>query len=76
MLEATKEAVRITKPGGSLVFTSLIRPDGSNIGSIVEAVEDSFWHKHADELGIEGVQTYDMKHQGDRYQVAFRKRSN
>ncbi len=74
MLQATKEAVRITKPGGSLLFTSLIRPGGKRVGSIVEAVEDGFWSKHAEDLGIEDVRVYDMKHQGVRYQVAFRKK--
>ncbi len=74
MLQATKEAVRITKPGGSLLFTSLIRPGGKQVGSIVEAVEDAFWVNHAAELGIENVRIYNMKHQGDRYQVAFRKK--
>jgi phage gp46-like protein len=29
---------------------------------------------HPAELGIENVQIYAMKHQGDRYQVAFRKK--
>lgn len=75
MLAAAKEALRITKPGGSLVFTSFIRPGGERVGSIVEAVEDTFWSDHADELGIDNVRIHPMKHQGDRYQVTFRKRT-
>ncbi len=76
ILDSIKEAVRITKPGGSLIITSLIRPGGSKVGSIVERVEEAFWLEHASELGIEDVRFYNMKHQGDRYQVTFRKRAD
>lgn len=76
MLQAAKEAIRITKPGGSLLFTSFIRPGGKRVGSIIEAVESSFWTDHAHELGIENVKVYPMKYQGDRYQIVFRKKSH
>ena len=71
--KAIKEAVRITKPGGSLLFTNFIAPDGKNIGSIVSPVEQSFFEENAKEWGIENIKIYGMKHQGDRYQVTFKK---
>lgn len=73
MKKAIKEAVRITKPGGSLLFTNFIAPGGKTIGSILTKIEPSFFEKNAKELGIEDIKIYEMKHQGDRYQVTFRK---
>jgi SAM-dependent methyltransferase len=73
MKKAIKEAVRITKPGGSLLFTAFVEPDGKTIRSIVSPIEQSFFEEHAKEWGIENIKIYEMKHQGDRYQVTFNK---
>ena len=43
MLIAIKEAVRMTKPGGSLCFTHFIENDGKQIGSIIDKVDKSYW---------------------------------
>ena len=40
---ALHEAIRITRPGGSLCFTNFVEPDGNFIGSILEPVEKTFW---------------------------------
>lgn len=74
MLKAIKQAVRITKPGGSLLFTQFIDPNGKRVGSIITRIDKNFFHQHADELGIESIKIYDMLHQDDRYQVAFTKK--
>lgn len=74
MLQAAKEALRITKSGGSLVFTSFIAPGGQRVGSIVEPVEKSFLLEELPKYGAENIKIYNMKHQGDRYQVAMRKK--
>lgn len=42
MITAIKEAVRMTKPGGSLYFTHFLEKNGNNNGSIVERVDKSF----------------------------------
>lgn len=73
MLLAIKEAARMTKPGGSLVFTVFVEPTGKKIGSIVDQVPKSFWAAELPKLGIENIQTFDMKHQGDRYQMSCNK---
>lgn len=73
MKKAVTEAVRITKPGGSLLFTGFIAPGGKTIGSIVSFTDPSFFEKNAEEWGIENIKIYKMKHQGDRYQVTFNK---
>lgn len=74
MKEAIKEAVRMTKPGGSLLFTHFIAPGGKRIGSIEFAVEPSFFEENAKEWGIENIKIYAIKHQGDRYQVTCKKK--
>jgi len=73
MKKAIKEAVRITKPGGSLLFTTFIAPGGKRIGSIVSPVEPSFFEENAKEWGVINIKIYEMKHQGDRYQVTCKK---
>ena len=73
MKKAIKEAVRITKPGGSLLFSTFIAPDGKTVGSIVSPIERSFFEENAKEWGIENIKIYEMKHQGDRYQVTCKK---
>lgn len=73
MKKAIKEAVRMTKPGGALLFTGFVAPDGKSINSIVAPVERSFFEENAKEWGIENIKIYGMKHQGDRYQVICRK---
>ncbi|MEI6789993.1 MAG: methyltransferase domain-containing protein [Myxococcaceae bacterium] len=74
MIDAMKEAVRMTKPGGSMIFTSFIEPEGKRVGSIVAGVEKSFWTEKAQILGIKNVRTYPMLHQGDRYQMLCTKK--
>ena len=76
MKQAIKEAVRITKPGGSLLFSHFIAPGGEKIGSIVTKIEPSFFEMNAKEWGVDNVKIYQMKHQGDRLQFALRKQEN
>lgn len=73
MVTAIKEAVRITKPGGSLLFTSFVVPGGKSVGSIISPIDKSFFKENAKEWGIENIKIYQMKYQGDRYQVTFKK---
>ncbi|RZI47263.1 class I SAM-dependent methyltransferase [Rickettsiales endosymbiont of Peranema trichophorum] len=73
MKKAIKEAVRMTKPGGSLLFTHFIAPGGKSVGSIVSKIEPSFFEENAKEWGIEDIKVYGMQHQGDRYQVTCKK---
>jgi ubiquinone/menaquinone biosynthesis C-methylase UbiE len=75
MKKAIKEAVRITKPGGSLLFAHFIAPGAKPIGSIICPVEQSFFEENAKEWGIENIKIYKMKNQGDRYGVTFQKKS-
>lgn len=75
MKKAIIEAVRMTKPGGSLLFTTFIAPGGSHVGSIVERTPKSFFEENSKEWGIENIRIYPMKHQGDRYQVTFNKKN-
>jgi ubiquinone/menaquinone biosynthesis C-methylase UbiE len=67
MILAIKEAVRMTKPGGSLCFTHFLEENGSNKGSIIDRVNKSFWISSKDELNIENIVFGELKHQGDRY---------
>lgn len=67
MVTAIKEAVRMTKPGGSLCFTHFLEKNGDNNGSIIDRVDKSFWIDMQDELGIKNIQFGTLKHQGDRY---------
>jgi ubiquinone/menaquinone biosynthesis C-methylase UbiE len=67
MITAIKEAVRMTKPGGSLCFTHFLEKNGDNNGSIIDRVDKSFWIDMQDELGIKNIQFGTLKHQGDRY---------
>lgn len=76
MLLAIKEAARITKPGGSLLFTHFIEPGAKPRGSIVAPVEKDFWHDALNELGLEDVKILQMKHQGERYQIVCKKKDN
>ncbi len=73
MKTAIKEAVRITKPGGSFLFTHFIAPEGKRVGSIISRIEPSFFEENSKEWGIENIKIHGMKHQGDRYQVTFNK---
>lgn len=75
MIKAIQEAVRMTKPGGSLLFTNFIEPDGNNVGSIVDKVEKTFWDTELPKLGLENITIKDMKNQGDRYQILCNKSS-
>ena len=52
---AIKEAVRMTKPGGSLCFTHFIENKGEFLGSILHRVNKSYWLESQDELGIENI---------------------
>jgi ubiquinone/menaquinone biosynthesis C-methylase UbiE len=77
MKTGIKEAVRMTKPGGSLVFTNFIEPTGKNVGSILHKVEKSFWEKELmkPEYQVENLKISTVRHQGDRYQISVRKKS-
>ena len=75
MLEAIKEATRIVKPGGSLLFTSFIDEKGEHLGSIIERVDPDFLRKNLPKLGLEEIEIHGMLHQGDRYQVSCRKKA-
>jgi|LakMenE01Jun11ns_1017448.scaffolds.fasta_scaffold9959475_11 SAM-dependent methyltransferase len=67
MVLAIKEAVRMTKPGGSLCFTHFLEEKGHKRGSIVDKVNKSYWISLKDELGIDNIVFGKLKHQGDRY---------
>ena len=67
MVLAIKEAVRMTKPGGSLCFTHFLEKNGRNKGSIIDRVDKSYWISSKDELGIDNIIFGRLKHQGDRY---------
>lgn len=74
MDKAIQEAIRMTKPGGSLLFSHFAEPGSKTIKSIVSTVEKSFFEKNAKRWGVEDVKIYPVLHQGDRYQVTFRKK--
>ncbi len=73
MVSATQEAIRITKPGGSLLFTHFIEPDAQPRRSIVTPVDKAYWENTLPQLGGKNIRVYPMLHQGDRYQVSFTK---
>jgi ubiquinone/menaquinone biosynthesis C-methylase UbiE len=74
MIKAIREAVRITKPGGSLLFTHFVEPNGERVDSILYKVEISFWQKELPQYGVEDIKIEVMKHQGDRHQIFCRKK--
>jgi len=76
MIIAIKEAVRMTKPGGSLCFTSFLEKKGNNKGSIIDRVDKSFWISMQDHLNIENIHFGNVKHQGDRYYFTCNKSYN
>ena len=71
---ALQEALRITKPGGYLCFTSFIEPTGWFKGTILEPVEKSYWNYFAEKYSLDNLIIEDMIHQGDRYYVCFSKK--
>ena len=74
MIIAIKEAVRMTKPGGSLCFTHFLEHTGQNKGSIIDRVDKSFWISMQDELNIENIIFDNVKYQGDRYYFTCNKK--
>ncbi len=74
MIAAIEEALRITKPGGSLLFTHFIEPDAQPRGSIVTPIEKGYWQEELPKIGGKNIQVYPMLYQGDRYQLSFTKR--
>lgn len=73
MLDAVKEAIRITKPGGSILITHFIEPNSSPRRSIVHPISKSFWLEQLPKLGVTNIQIETMQHQGERYQIHFTK---
>lgn len=69
-----KEAVRITKPGGSILITTFIAPGGKRVGSIRAFIEHSFFKENAEEWGVENIKIEPVKYQDDRYLVTFNKK--
>jgi ubiquinone/menaquinone biosynthesis C-methylase UbiE len=55
MQQATKEAARITKPGGTVVFTHLIEPWRPRRGSILHPIPMSRWGPLVREVGGESM---------------------
>jgi len=76
MIKAIREATRIVKPGGSMVFTHFIEPGGKRVGSIITKVKKSFWKEKLEGMGLEDIRVYNMAYQGDRYQLTCRKKIN
>jgi SAM-dependent methyltransferase len=74
MLVAIKEAVRITKPGGSLCFTNFIHPQGKFRGSILDKVKKSFWYIELPKLNLENIKIHNMIYQEDRYLIVCNKK--
>lgn len=67
MLVAIREAVRMTKTGGSLCFTYFIEKNGHGKGSIIEPINKSYWLEKGNYLGVENIRFFTLKHQNDRY---------
>ena len=75
LFRTVQEAIRIAKPGGSLLFTNFLEPNGTCVGSIVDRVEKNWWFDHQEELGVYGTAIHGMvKSQGDRYAVCLTKK--
>lgn len=75
---AMKEAVRLTKPCGSLLFANFLEPDGKFIGSIIPdaMAKKSHWAEYLPSLGLENIETYEFHpdaKQQDRYMVVATK---
>ncbi|MDC3180596.1 class I SAM-dependent methyltransferase [Gammaproteobacteria bacterium] len=76
MIFAIQEAIRITKPGGSLLFTHFIEPNGKPRRSIVQPVKKSQIYNTLSQMNLEDIRIEPMIHEGDRYQVHCRKPKN
>jgi len=64
MRDAMVEAIRITKPGGSLVFTHFVEPDSDNIKSIKKPMTKNETVALLSSLDVEAVLIDDMKATG------------
>jgi len=73
MVKAIKEAVRMTRLGGSLLFSFFLEENGINGGSILERVDKSYWIEMQHELDIEKLFFGTTSHQGDRYYFTCKK---
>jgi ubiquinone/menaquinone biosynthesis C-methylase UbiE len=69
MLIAIEEAIRITKPGGSLAFTHFIEPNAQPRRSIVAPIPKAFWFEALPQMGVSNIRIQTMPHEGERYQV-------
>jgi len=76
MMRAITEAVRVTKPGGSLLLSHFIEELGAPRGQIVEPVPKDFWPSALATLGLERIRIRPVPHhsQGDRYYITAVKR--
>lgn len=77
MQQAFKEAVRMTKPGGSMLFTHFIEPEGSGVGSIITLMTKDDVRNMLTSLNVEDIKIISMssiRGQGDRYLVTGRKK--
>jgi hypothetical protein len=74
-IAALKEAVRITAPGGSMLFTHFSVPGEQFTGNIggcaIYVVEKSFWPDKLKELGIDNVRFHDMNYRCTRISIRF-----
>lgn len=77
MLKAFKEALRMTKPGQSMLFTHFIEPGKSKRGSIITPVEKDFLLEALSGLGMENIKFHSLKsikNQGDRFMITATKK--
>lgn len=70
------EAVRITRPGGSLCITHFIEPNGKGRGSILEPIYKSELLEMLNSINVENIKIFKLKHQDYRYFVVFNKKRN
>ena len=70
---ALREALRIARPGASLVFTHFIEEDGKPRGTIVQPIAREDLLARAAAAGAVDTRIHPMVHQGDRFILACRK---
>ena len=79
MLKAFKEALRMTKPGQSMLFTHFIEPGKSVRGSIITPVERKFLLEELSNLGMENIEFHSLKSiksQGKRFVITATKKKD
>lgn len=79
MLKAFKEALRMTKPGQSMLFTHFIEPGQSVRGSIITPIEKTILQEELSKIGMENIEFHSLKpikDQGDRFVITATKKKD